>query len=125
MERIARLCESLANDRTLREVLAEAGVSNHQWQTLEIAMSTGADIATVASLVGQIVAVAEDLGVDVVGRVRKYYVPLPAGPTGTRTVRGWVCPHRNRCARTDFTSSEAPTCGLTRDPLRAVEASSG
>jgi hypothetical protein len=122
---LGRLCDSLSRDETLREVLSDAGISAEQWHTLDTAVTTGAHSPPVGELVEQIITVAEDQGVDIAGRNREYR-PLPAGTTGILSVWGWVCPHRRRCDRTDFTArSPAPVCGVTGTPLRAAEGTSG
>lgn len=123
VDSFGRLCEALAHDETLREVLSDAGISGEQWDLLDTAVTTGTHTSPVVDLVAQIVAVGEDIGVDVVGRVREFH-PLPAGMAGVRSVRGWVCPHQRRCDRADFASAEAPVCGITGTPLRVAEGTS-
>jgi hypothetical protein len=124
VEQISRLCESLATDDTLREVLSEAGVSSQQWHALETALTNGTNPSELNNLVERIIMAAENFGLDVIGRVREFQ-PLPAGSPGFRTVRGWICPHLHRCGRLDITNSTTPTCGVTGDPLQAVEGISG
>lgn len=123
MDLFGRLCEELAKDVKLREILAEAGIGVEHWDALNTAATTGARTPQVDELVARIITVGKGVGLDLTSRVR--YFPLSGDTGGAHSLRGWVCPHRQRCDRADFTSTQPPLCGITRIPLRPAEGTSG
>jgi hypothetical protein len=124
-ERIAQLCERLARDATLQDLLTQGGVTADEWDALYEAVLAGADPQTLTELLDRTDQVADHVGLDPVTTGIREYRPLPAGLPGYRSVEAWRCPHQRACGRSQVGGSTVPTCGLTGDTLEQVRVVSG
>ncbi|WP_143229457.1 hypothetical protein [Actinophytocola xanthii] len=124
-ERISQLCERLARDATLQDVLTQGGVNVEEWDALYEAVLAGADPQALTGLLDRIDLIADHLGLDPVTSGSREYRPLPTGLPGYRSVEAWRCPHQRACGRSQVGGSTAPTCGLTGDALEQIRVVSG
>ena len=126
VDRIGRLCASLARDPELRTALNDVGLPPAHWDTLVEAVYDGADPDVLTLVLDAIEEAAAAAGVDAITSGNRTFQPLPAAAPGFRTTHGWRCPHPHPCGRAEVRpGSGTPTCSLTADPLTLVKVVSG
>lgn len=124
-ERMSQLCQRLATDPTLCQVLSEGGISEQCWDTLYQAVSGGHSVEHVSEALDRIDQIADQLGLEPVTSSTREYRPLPGTSAGFRSMVAWRCPHEHRCGRVQLGGTAAPVCGMTGEPLTCVTVTGG